>query len=84
MATPAQPQLMTPLHRSTYADLGIERGPVTPERVYARIVDGRTLYVNTTGDLQEVGPGVCGRGVLSGLPVDGSLRLAPWAVELIE
>jgi beta-galactosidase len=29
--------------------LGLKPGPVTPEGVYAREVQGRVLYVNTTG-----------------------------------
>lgn len=84
VATPAQPSIMIPLYRSLYAELGLERGPVTPEGVYARVVEGRTLYVNTTGEAQAVGPDVRGRGVLSDSRVDGTLRLAPWGVELVE
>ncbi len=33
--------------------LGIQPGPKTPEGVYARVVDGRTLYVNTTDEEKE-------------------------------
>ena len=33
---------------------GVEPGPETPEGVYARVVDGRTLYVNTTGEEKKV------------------------------
>lgn len=84
VATPAQPSIMTPLYRSLYAELGIERGPVTPEGVYARVVEGRTLYVNTTGDTKEVTLGRRGRAVLSGEAVTDTLRLGPSGVEVVE
>ena len=42
MAAPA------PLMRSLYSKLDISRGPQTPSGVYARVVEGSTLYVNTT------------------------------------
>ena len=49
IAVPAQTSVIGPLVRDMYADLGVERGPETPSGVYARVVEGRTLYVNTTG-----------------------------------
>ena len=30
---------------------GVHPGPRTPDGVFAREVDGRTLYVNTTGEV---------------------------------
>ena len=84
VATPAHPTVMTPLYRDLYAELGIVRGPITPEGVYARVVDGRTLYVNTTGETKEVARSGDGRGLLSDRPVDETLRLAPWGVEVVE
>lgn len=84
VAMPAQASVMTPLYRSLYADLGIARGPITPEGVYARVVDGRTLYVNTTGEAKDVAQGVQGRGLLSNKQIDGTLRLGPWGAEILE
>jgi beta-galactosidase len=83
VAMPAQPSVMTPLYRSLYADLGIERGPTTPEGVYARVVDGRTLYVNTTGETKDV-VRARGRGLLANRQVEGAVRLGPWGVEIVE
>lgn len=83
LATPAQSSLLTPLYRSLYAELGIVRGPQTPEGVYARVVDGRTLYVNTTGEPREVAIASPSHGVLSGTMIEGALQLGPWGVELI-
>lgn len=84
VATPAQPQIMRPLYRQLYASLGIEPGPKTPEGVYAREVDGRVLYVNTTSESREVTIGGAAHGVLSGKRWSGTLRLEPLGVDLLE
>jgi beta-galactosidase len=54
LATAAQPSIVGPLVRALYTELGIERGPETPTGVYARVVEGRTLYVNTTTEPKTV------------------------------
>jgi beta-galactosidase len=84
VATPAQPQLMRPLYRQLYDSLGIEPGPKTPDGVYARTVQGRTLYVNTTGDAKDVAIDGAMTGVLSGQHWSGTLHLAPLGVDLLE
>ena len=83
VATPAQPQFMRPLYRQLYASLGIVPGPKTPDGVYARKVEGRTLYVNTTGDVKEVAIDGAMTGVLSGKRWTGTLRLEPLGVDLL-
>jgi beta-galactosidase len=75
---------MRPLYRQLYASLGIAPGPATPEGVYARVVDGRTLYVNTTGEAKEVVIDGAMNGVLTGKRWDGVLRLEPLGVDLLE
>ncbi|MDV6332939.1 beta-galactosidase [Asticcacaulis sp. 201] len=84
VATPAQPAVMQPLYRRLYAQLGIKPGPVTPEGVYARVVDGRTLYVNTTGEAKDVT--IAGRktGVLSGKTWNDTLHLEANDAELLQ
>ena len=76
--------MIGPLVRSLYAELGIERGPQPPSGVYARIVDGRTLYVNTTTEPKSVPIKGKRLGVLSGKLYARSLRLAPYGVELLQ
>src|SRR5450631_1430685 len=66
VAVPAQMAVLAPLVRSLYSSLGIEKGPETPAGVYARLVDGRTLYVNTTGDEKIVAIRGSVRGIISG------------------
>ena len=84
VATPAQPQIMGPLYRQLYASLGIEPGPNTPEGVYAREVDGRVLYVNTTSESREVTIEGAAHGVLSGKRWTRHLRLEAFGVDLLE
>lgn len=84
VGTPAQPRIMRRLYRQLYASLGIEPGPKTPEGVYARVVEGRTLYVNTTGETKEVTIDGAMSGVLSGTRWTGMLRLAPLGADLLE
>ena len=84
LATPAQPQIMKPLYRMLYADLGIEPGPRTPDGVFARTVEGRVLYVNTNWAPVDVPISGTMKGVLGGQRWDGTLRLEALGAELLE
>jgi len=84
LATGSQSSMDGPLVRSLYAQLGIARGPQTPAGVYARVVDGRTLYVNSTTQPKTIKIGGAKTGVLSGQHYNGTLRLAPYGVELLQ
>ncbi|MFD1950784.1 beta-galactosidase [Sphingomonas arantia] len=84
LATAAQPGLIGPLIRSLYPSLGITPGPKTPETVSARVVDGRTLYVNTANVPATVTIAGTAKGLLSGQRFSGTLPLAPYGVELLD
>jgi len=84
LAAPAQPSLIGPIVRSLYKPLGIQPGPKTPEGVYARVVNGRTLYVNTTDTEKYVTVGMKAHGVLSRQSYDGKMKLGPYQVDLVE
>ena len=84
VAVPSQMSAMAPLVRGLYAELGIERGPVTPAGVYARVVDGRTLYVNTTGEEKTVPISGKKRGILSGATYEDLVQLKPYGADLVE
>jgi beta-galactosidase len=84
LAAPAQPSLMGPIARSLIASLGIQPGPKTPEGVYARAVNGRTLYVNTTDSEKDVEVGMKAYGVLSHKTYDGQMKLGPYEVDLVK
>lgn len=83
VATPAQAQIMRPLYRQLYASLGIAPGPATPEGVYARAVEGRVLYVNTTDVAKNVPIDGAMAGMFGGRRWTGTLRLEPFGVELL-
>jgi beta-galactosidase len=84
LATASQSSMVGPLVRSLYAKLGIARGPQTPAGVYARVVDGRTLYVNSTTEPKSIQINGTRTGVLSGRRYTGTLRLAGYGVELLQ
>jgi beta-galactosidase len=84
VATLSQPQIMKPLLRQLYASVGIEPGPKTPDGVYARVVEGRVLYVNTNWSPVEVPITGAMKGVLDGKRWEASLKLDALGVELLE
>lgn len=83
VAVPAQLAILAPLVRSLYPALAIEKGPETPSGVYARVVDGRTLYVNTTGEEKAVPIRGNKRGIISGTSYESVIRLKAYDVDLI-
>ncbi|SEN09995.1 beta-galactosidase [Duganella sp. CF517] len=84
VATQAQPSLLAPLYSQLYRELGIARGPVTPAGVYARVVDGRTLYVNTNRQQVNVAIDAARKSVLTGKSVSGTLLLGANGVDVLE
>jgi len=52
--------------------------------VYARVVNGRTLYTNTTEREQRIPLMGAKKGILSGRIYDGAIVLAPWDADLAE
>ena len=84
LAAPAQSSLIGPLAGSLYKSLEIQPGPKTPEGVYARVVDGRTLYVNTTDQDKSVALRMKVHGILSHQSYDGEMKLGPYQVDLVE
>ena len=84
VAVPAQMSVLAPLVRSLYESLSIQRGPETPSRVYARVVEGRTLYVNTTGEEKTLPIPGSKRGLISGTSYEGVIRLKAYDADLVE
>jgi len=84
LATAAQPGLIGPLLRSLYPQLGIERGPETPKGVVARVVEGRTMYVNTNNAPVTVTFPGSRSGLLSHKTYAGKIDLEPYGVELLQ
>ncbi len=84
VATPAQSSIIGPILRSLYASVGVERGPATPAGVSARVVEGRTLYVNTTDGAVDVPIAGNKEGVITGKRYSGVLHLGPYQVDLLQ
>ncbi|WP_369979336.1 beta-galactosidase [Xanthomonas bundabergensis] len=84
LATAAQGPFIAPLLRSLYASLGIARGPQTPPGVVARVVDGRTMYVNTNDAPASVTFPGSKTGVLTRKTYSGRIDLEPFGVEMVQ
>lgn len=84
LATESNATALTPVLEYVKKAAGVQDGPETPEGVYARVVDGRTFYVNT--NYQEVTIPINGthRGLLSGKTFQGTLILGPKGAELLD
>jgi beta-galactosidase len=83
LATESRVSVMGPVLEYASKLAKVTPGPVTPEDVYARVVDGRTFYVNTSGEEKTIP--IAGRktGLISGRTYDRELVLAPLDAELI-
>jgi beta-galactosidase len=84
LAAAPQAELLGSLVRSLYPELGIKRGPETPDGVVARVVEGRTLYVNTDNAPKTVTIAGTKTGVLSGRRFTDKMDLPPYGVELLQ
>lgn len=63
---------------------GVQDGPQTPDGVYARVVDGRILYVNTTGEEKRISISGHKRGIITQREYDGMVILGPQEADLIQ
>jgi beta-galactosidase len=84
LATESSPSAIGPILENVLRLAGIQTGPSTPEGVYARSVDGRTLYVNTTDEKKSVILQGSKRGMLSNRSYEGTMVLDPMASELVQ
>ena len=63
---------------------GVAHGPQTPEGVYARNVNGRTLYVNTTAQEKRIVIDGAKKSLVSGRRYVGEFVLAAQDADLME
>jgi beta-galactosidase len=84
LATAPQTEFLGPLIRSLYPTLGITPGPVTPEGVSARTVEGRTLYVNSKNVPVTVTIEGTKTGVLSHKSYTGQIQLPAFGAEIVQ
>jgi beta-galactosidase len=83
LATESKASIIGPVLHHFATSLAIEFGPRTPAGVYARVVDGRTLYVNTTEQEQKIPVDGTTKGIITGHEYKGLLPLGPWQAELV-
>jgi beta-galactosidase len=84
LATESKASALEPVLNHLYKMAGIAPGPQTPEGVYARVVDGRTLYVNTTRQQKKIL--IVGRkkGIITNRVYDGAVILDPQEADLLQ
>jgi len=83
VANEAAASVMGPVLRHLYAATGIQRGPETPKGVFARVVEGRTLYVNTTKEEVRIPIFKATKGLISGREFKDAMVLGPMDADLI-
>jgi beta-galactosidase len=83
LATESKASVIGPVLNSIYRMVGLQPGPRTPDGVYARVVDGRTLYVNTTQREQRIPIDGRRKGIISGRVYEGTVVLGPQDADLI-
>jgi beta-galactosidase len=83
LATESKASAIGPVLNSICKRVGLQPGPRTPDGVYARVVDGRTLYVNTTQREQRIPVEGRRQGIISGRVYEGTVILGPQDADLI-
>ena len=83
LATESKASSIGPVLNHVYKLAGIQPGPETPDGVYARVVDGRTLYVNTTGQEKRIPIAGARKGIISNREYEGAVILGPLEADLI-
>jgi beta-galactosidase len=84
LATESNPSAIGPLLNYLYTVSGMQPGPRTPDGVYARVVDGRTLYVNTTGQEKRIPVTGVRKGIISNRVFAEVVIIGPMEADLIQ
>ncbi|MBW4028166.1 MAG: cellulase family glycosylhydrolase [Acidobacteria bacterium] len=84
LAAPAQPSFVSAILTTLYGPLGLKPGPNSPEGVFARVVNGRTLYVNTTDEAKKVILEKDVHGVFSNRFYKGEIELPPYGEDFVQ
>lgn len=84
LATESNTSVLTPILEIVKKAAGISDGPKTPEGVYARLINGRTFYVNSNYTEIEIPISGTKKGLLSGKSFTGSIKIPAKDAELVE
>jgi len=83
LATESNASAIGPVLDYCFKSAGIKRGPETPDGVFARVTEGRTLYVNTTGEVKTIAIQGSKTGIITNHSYDGRVILGPLEADLI-
>ena len=84
LATESNTSAMGPVASYVLKLAGIQRGPATPDGVYARVVEGRALYVNTTGEQKKILVDGARHGLVTNRDYNGAVILGPLEADLVQ
>ncbi|KAA6460932.1 beta-galactosidase [Acidobacteria bacterium AB60] len=84
LATESSVSAIGPVLSYVLQAAGIPPGPSTPEGVFARTIDGRTLYVNTTGEEKKIPITHPGKGLITHHAYEREVVLGPQEADLVE
>jgi beta-galactosidase len=63
---------------------GVQSGPESPDGVYARVVDGRTLFVNTTNQEKRIPIAGVKKGIVTHRVYEDGVILGPQEADLVQ
>lgn len=84
LATESSPQAIAAALEVVKPTAGVEDGLATPHDVFARVVEGRTFYVNTTWAEATIPCVGTKHGLLSGKTFEGMITIPARGADLIE
>jgi len=84
LATESNPSVIEPVMNYLYAAAGIQPGPKTPKGVFARVVDGRLLIVNTTGEQKKISITGARKSILSNRTFEQTVVLGPIDADILQ
>jgi beta-galactosidase len=84
LATESNISAMGPVVSYVLKLSGIPKGPETPDGVYARTVESRVLYVNTTGEQKRIWVDGTKRGLITNRVYSGAVVLGPLESDLVQ
>jgi len=84
LATVSKASAIGPVLNHVYKLAGIQPGPQTPDGVYARVVDGRTLYVNTTQEEKRIPIAGTRKEMITNHEYEVAVILGPQQADLIQ
>ena len=84
LATESKASVMGPVLAHVFKLAGVTPGQSTPEGVFARVVEGRMLYVNTTQQEKRIAISGTKKGLVSHRAYNGAVVLGPFEADLIE